>query len=100
MVDERKPGRRDRGARKNLLSRVPDDQYEVYEAEAHKLGIPIGSYNTMRMAELHNLPVPQYILDELQRAKERRELEAREAARDQIAGLDALGGGQPLARSA
>jgi hypothetical protein len=100
MVDERKPGRRDRGARKNLLSRVPDDQYAVYEAEAHKLGIPIGSYATMELAKLHKLPVPQYILDELKRAQERRELEAREAARDQIAGLDALGGGQPLARSA
>ncbi len=100
MVDERKPGRRDRGARKNLLSRVPDDQYAVYEAEAHKLGIPIGSYTTMELAKLHKLPVPQYILDELARAQERREVEARNAARDQIAGLDALGGGQPLARSA
>ena len=100
MVDERKPGRRDRGARKNLLSRVPDDQYAVYETEAHKLGIPIGSYATMELAKLHKLPVPQYILDELKRAQERREAEARNAARDQIAGLDALGGGQPLARSA
>lgn len=100
MVDERKPGRRDRGARKNLLARVPDDQYAIYEAEAQKLGIPIGSYNTMRMAELHKLPIPPYILDELKRAKEHREAEAREAARDQISGFDALGGGQPLARSA
>jgi hypothetical protein len=100
MVDERKPGHRDRGKRRQLLSRVPDDQYEIYEAEAHKLGIPIGSYNTMRMAELHKLPVPKYILDELKRAQERREAEAREAARDQIAGLDALEGGRPLARSA
>lgn len=100
MVDERKPGHRDRGKRRQLLSRVPDDQYEIYEAEAHKLGIPIGSYNTMRMAELHKLPIPKYILDELKRAQERREAEARKAARDQLPGLDTLGGGQPLARSA
>ncbi|MBS1908097.1 hypothetical protein MZK47_14060 [Microbacterium aerolatum] len=100
MVEQKKPGHRDRGRRRQLMSRVPDDQYAVYEAEAHKLGIPIGSYATMELAKLHKLPIPQYILDELKRAKERREAEAREAARDQIAGLDSLEGGRPLARSA
>lgn len=104
MVEERKPGRRDRGARKNLLSRIPDDQYAVYEAESERLGIPIGSYTTMRLAEIHNLPVPDYILEEIRVAAERREAAAAKrrasAARDQIAGFDSLEGGQPLARSA
>ncbi|WP_337007231.1 hypothetical protein [Microbacterium sp. LB12] len=100
MVDERKPGRRDRGARKNLLSRVPDDQYAVYEAAAERLGIPIGSYSTMRLAEIHNLPVPDYILEEIRAAADRRAAAAAKASRDQIAGFDSLEGGRPLARSA
>lgn len=100
MVDERKPGRRDRGARKNLLSRVPDDQYAVYEAAAERLGIPIGSYSTMRLAEIHNLPVPEYILEEIRAAADRRAAAAAKASHDQIAGFDSLEGGRPLARSA
>jgi len=100
MVDERKPGRRDRGARKNLLSRVPDDHYAVYDAEADRLGIPIGSYSTMRLAEIHNLPVPDYILEEIRAAADRRAAEAAKSSRDQIAGFDSLEGGRPLARSA
>jgi len=100
MVDERKPGRRDRGARTNLLSRVPNDQYAVYEAEADRLGIPIGSYTTMRMAEIHKLAVPDYILEEIRIAAERRAAAAAQKSRDQLAGLDTLEGGRPLARSA
>lgn len=100
MAERTRPGHRARGSRRQLLSRVPDDQYEVYEAEAHKLGIPIGSYATMELAKLHNLPVPKYILDELDRAQKRREAEIREAARDHIVGFDAIEGSRPLARSA
>ncbi|MFH8253015.1 hypothetical protein ACH3VR_21795 [Microbacterium sp. B2969] len=79
---------------------MPDDQYAVYEAEAERLGIPIGSYSTMRLAEIHHLPVPDYILEEIRAAADRRAAAAAKASRDQIAGFDSLEGGRPLARSA
>lgn len=100
MPDNRGRGRPSRGARKGVVARVPEDHYAVYNAEAAQLGIPIGSWATMQLAKLYNLPVPQYVLEEIEDAAYRRAAEAAQASRDQLAGLDALEGSRPLARSA
>lgn len=71
----RKPGPVPRGERVTLLSRPPADQHAVYHDAAEALGIPISSYVAMRMAELHGLEIPDFVHEDLRRAKARRLIE-------------------------
>lgn len=66
-----------------------------YEARARDLGIPLGSWVVMCLAEQEGLPVPEYIEDELAKAAARRSADATQRELD----IDA-GGERPLARSA
>lgn len=100
MVEQKRPGRRGRGARTSINARIPDDQYAIYDAAALKLGIPIGSYITMRLAENHGLPVPEYVLDEIETARVRREQELHQNGAQPFDLPIDDEGGVPLARSA
>ncbi|KXZ58732.1 hypothetical protein Mlaev_02435 [Microbacterium laevaniformans] len=75
MVERRKPGTRPRGARVSINVRVPLDHHAVYTRHAEELGIPLGSWVALQLADAQNLPVPAYIEEELRRAQARRDAE-------------------------
>ena len=83
-----------KGTRGYIPLRPPVDQLAVYQQRADELGIALGSYSVMRMAEAEGLDVPDWVLDEIERAKKKRadeaERAAEERARQQIAGLEEL----------
>ncbi|MCS5524754.1 hypothetical protein NY551_18625 [Curtobacterium flaccumfaciens pv. oortii] len=72
MAEARKGGRRSRGRRVQLPTRVPEDHGEFYEARARELGIPVSSYVAMRLAQADGLNTPDYVLEELRVAEARR----------------------------
>ena len=78
---------RPRGERAAFTVRIPIAQNSVYEERAAALGIPIGSWVALKLAETEGLPTPDYIVDELKRAESRR---AHQAEQEEL----------PLARSA
>ena len=55
-----------------MLVRVPIDHHNLYERMAEEPGIPLGSWVTMQLAELYDLPIPEYIHEELAAAEQRR----------------------------
>ena len=75
----RKRGTRPRGKRSAITVRVPDDQYEIYAQQAAAIGIPIGSWVAIQLAQTKHLDIPSYITAEITKAEERRKAE--EAAR-------------------
>lgn len=87
-----KSGRRNKGERGFISVRPPTDHLAEYDELARDLGIPLGDYAVMRLAQAHGLPVPEYIEEEISRAASQRD-----AAADV---LDIEGGVVPLARSA
>lgn len=52
--------------------RVPDEQYAEYVKNAEDLGIPIGSWAAIILAESRGLEIPDYIKTEIDKARERR----------------------------
>jgi hypothetical protein len=76
-----------RGERAAFTVRFPVAQNAVYEERAAELGIPIGSWVALRLAQVEGLPVPAYIEEEIKRAESKRAHEAEQ-------------GEFPLARSA
>ncbi|MBF4570788.1 hypothetical protein ITJ57_18625 [Plantibacter sp. VKM Ac-2880] len=69
-----KPGQQPRGTRKAATVRLPENTYEAYESSARDLGIPLGSYLALKLAEAHNEEPPQYVLEEIERAERRARL--------------------------
>ncbi len=67
------PGRKHLGERGYVPVRPPINQKLVYEERARSMGISLGSWAVMRLAEAENLPVPEYIQDEIARAEARRD---------------------------
>jgi len=76
-----------RGERHPHTVRIPVTQNAHYEERAETLGIPIGSWIVLKLAESEGLPVPDYIQKELRKAEAER---AAEAEREEL----------PMARSA
>jgi hypothetical protein len=88
-------GRKHLGERGYVPVRPPIDQKHLYEERARSLGISLGSWAVMRLAEAEHLPVPEYIQDEIARAKARREADLTQPALD----IDDGRGGLPMARA-
>lgn len=83
-------GRRSKGDRSQIGVRPPTDQKLFYESRAAELGISLGTYAVLTLAEAHNLEIPQFVRDELAEARRKRgDVE-----------LDLEGGRRPMARSA
>lgn len=57
-----------------MLVRVPVDHHADYEQQAAEMGIPLGSWVTLQLAELRGLAVPDYIYEEIEAARERRRI--------------------------
>lgn len=64
-------GQPSRGDRSNVTVRVPTEHRAVYEARAAELGIPLGSWVAIKLAEAEGLEVPDYIEREIARAARR-----------------------------
>lgn len=80
--EPRRRGQRPRGKRTAITVRVPDEQYQLYAREAEELGIPIGSWAAIKLAESQKLDIPTYIQTEITKAAERRAAEARKRAEE------------------
>jgi hypothetical protein len=78
----RRRGTRPRGSRTAITVRVPDEQYARYAREAEKLGIPIGSWAAIVLAESQHFEIPQYIKTEISKAAERRNADQRTHAEE------------------
>ena len=63
-----------KGERTVVSVRIPDDQKLDYERIARELGIHLGTYVTIVMAEHHNKPIPQFALEEVKVASRRKAL--------------------------
>ncbi|MDO8383952.1 MAG: hypothetical protein Q7T17_13375 [Microbacterium sp.] len=72
-VERRRRGTRPRGNRTAITARVPDEHYAQYFREAEDLGIPIGSWATIVLAESRGLEIPEYIKAEISKAAARRD---------------------------
>lgn len=94
-----------RGNRKSIHVRPPIDQHRFYAERAAELGIAVGSYAAMRLAQADGLPVPDFVVDELEKARRQRAEDAASRRAEQLSILeedesDPVRRGMPLARSA
>ena len=88
-------GRRHLGERGYVPVRPPIDQKQVYSERADALGISLGSWAVMRLAQAEGLPVPDYIQDELAKGAARLKALETQTALD----IDEEGHGRPMARA-
>lgn len=58
--------------------RYPTDWQDHLERQARIKGIDVGSYITWALAQHERLPVPDYILEEIENTKRKREARAAE----------------------
>lgn len=58
----RKRGPKGKGVRSPITSRVPTEHKAHYEAEAARLGLTCSDYVALRLAQVHQLPVPAHLL--------------------------------------
>lgn len=58
-------GRPGKGRRSMMAARAPEEQAEHYFALASELGLPLSDWIVLTLAESTGLPVPQYILAEV-----------------------------------
>ena len=77
----------------------PVDHVDVYTKQAKALGLDLGDYCVMVLAQAHGLAVPDYITEAIEDARKKRELEHRRTGAQPLFDVDAQGG-RPLARSA
>lgn len=101
-ADEETPrsGRRSKGKRGFISVRPPVepvDQLAVYKKNADALGLDLGDYCVMVLAQAHDLAVPWYITDAIDEARKKREREQRRTGAQPLFDVQ---GGRPLARSA
>ncbi len=61
MAAAKRGGRRPKGDREPMHTRVPRDHKGVYEAAAEAEGLPLGDYVALQMARLHGLDEPDYL---------------------------------------
>lgn len=97
-----RPGRRSKGERGFISVRppvAPVDHVAVYKKQADALGLDLGDYCVMVLAQAHDLAVPDYITGALEDARKEREREARRTGAQPLFNVDSQGG-RPLARSA
>ena len=78
-------GRRSYGERSPVSSRPPEDDKAVWQKSADELGIALGSYVILVVNEKNNLPIPDFVLDEIEKAQKVRELSMLEGLRMQRA---------------
>lgn len=88
-------GRKHLGERGYVPVRPPIDQKQTYAKRADALGISLGSWAVMRLAEAEGLPVPVYIQEELAKAEARRKASRTQARLD----IDDEGDGHHMARA-
>lgn len=70
-----------KGDRSQLTFRLPTKQRASYEARAAELGITIGSWIVLTLAQAEGLPIPDYIQTELRKAEQHRNEEELPLAR-------------------
>ncbi|ACZ32411.1 hypothetical protein Xcel_3412 (plasmid) [Xylanimonas cellulosilytica DSM 15894] len=58
----RRPGPEGKGDRAAITLRVPASHKSRYAAEAEGLGLPLTDYIALRLAEVHDLDTPGYLL--------------------------------------
>jgi hypothetical protein len=68
-MERRRPGGPGKGARAQHTVRFPEPHYERYLDEAQHMGLSMGDYVVLRMAELHELDVPDYVERALARSQ-------------------------------
>jgi hypothetical protein len=56
-----KPGTPSKGPRKPSMVRAPDQHHARYLQESQRLGLPLGDYLVLVLAQAHGLQVPDYI---------------------------------------
>lgn len=54
-------GRKPKGKRAQFNFMLPEDHLQLYRELASAEGLPVGDYLTARLAERHDLDVPDYI---------------------------------------
>lgn len=59
--EQKRPGPKPKGVRKQFTMRLPSDQFEVYKAEATRRKISLADYLTEVLARGHGLPEPDYL---------------------------------------
>lgn len=64
-MERRRAGRKSKGVRIAYSVRFPEAQYARYTQEAHAMGLSLGDYVVLRLSQLHDLEVPDYVEREL-----------------------------------
>lgn len=64
-MERRRAGRKSKGVRVAYSVRFPEAQYARYTREAHALGLALGDYVVLRLSQLHDLEIPDYVEQEL-----------------------------------
>lgn len=64
-MERRRAGRKSKGVRVAYSVRFPEAQYALYTGEAHALGLALGDYVVLRLSQLHDLEIPDYVEQEL-----------------------------------
>lgn len=72
-----KPGTRPKGDREAITTRVPPSHHSHYQERADALGIPLGSWVALKLAEIEELDVPSFVESDLDRAEAKRLAEIR-----------------------
>lgn len=67
---KRKPGQQPKGDRAAITVRVPRNHYEVYADAARESGLSLSDYLMSVLAELNELPVPEYVHRDSRRNQE------------------------------
>lgn len=68
-MERRRPGGPGKGARAQHTVRFPEAHYERYAREARAMGLSLGDYVVLRMAEHHTLAAPDYVERALARSQ-------------------------------
>jgi len=69
----RKPGTRPKGPREPITTRVPTPHHHVFEARAKELGISVSSWVALKLAEVEDLPIPDFVQLDLDKARAKRD---------------------------
>lgn len=97
-----RPGRKSKGERGFISVRPPVGHLAVYQERAESMGLSLSDYVVLALAQSHDLPVPDYIIEELEKVRTKREAERSNTGAQQLdfPVSKRLQRGRPLARSA
>lgn len=89
LADElrRRRGRKSKGIRSPIAVRPTPDLKALYEERAAEMGIPLSSWVLLHLNRQLDLPVPPFVIADLEHAAETRE---NIAARDELEGMEEL----------